>query len=138
MAHSLESRLPFTDHRLVELVWRLPAEFKLRGGIGKYIHREAMRGLVPDYILDTKSKLGFATPIRGQFLARERMGEDPVDILLSKRCLERHLFNEQGLRRLIEIHRRGQHDHSPLLFRLLSVELWFRTLVDTNQHSQNA
>ncbi len=136
MAHSLESRLPFTDHRLVEFVWTLPADFKLRAGVGKYIHREAMRGLVPNHILDAKLKLGFATPIRTQFLRQPRKDEDPVDVLLSKRCIERGIFDEQGLRKIIERHVAGQHDFSPLLFRLLSVELWFRTFIDVGHSTK--
>ena len=131
MANSVESRMPFLDHRLVEFVWSLPAEFKIKMGIGKHIHREAMRGLVPDWILDNRTKFGFNTPIAAQFRKRFPAGEGPIDILVSQRCLDRGIFDRRGLEALIATHRSGKQDHSPLLFRMLSTELWFRAFIDT-------
>lgn len=130
MANGLEARMPFLDHRLVEFVWPLPAEYKVRLGVGKFIHREAMRGLVDDQILDERAKYGFTTPIDQQFRKLYPAGEGPVDVLLSERCLNRGLFDESGLRRLIDAHRSGKVNHGALLFRLLSVELWFRLFMD--------
>ena len=130
MAHSLESRMPFMDHRLVEFVWGLPAEFKIKLGVGKYLHREAMRGLVPDRIVDEHVKFGFNSPIGQQFKPRDGRSSDAVDILLSRTSLDRGLFDADGLRSVVAAHQAGRHDHGPLLFRLLSTELWFRTFVD--------
>lgn len=130
MANSIESRMPFLDHRLVEFVWSLPGDFKIKLGVGKYFHREAMRGLVPDWILDNRTKFGFNSPIATQFRKNFTAGEGPVDILLSMRSLERGLFDKTGMQNLIDAHRRGKRDHSPLLFRLLSAELWFRRFID--------
>jgi asparagine synthase (glutamine-hydrolysing) len=62
MAFSREPRLPFLDHRLVELCASLPTEYLLEGGESKKVMRAAMRGIVPDVILDRKDKVGFATP----------------------------------------------------------------------------
>ena len=67
MAHSIESRLPFLDHRLVEFVFSLPGEYKLRDGRGKALLREAVRDDVPDAILRDRPKLGFVVPIRDWF-----------------------------------------------------------------------
>jgi asparagine synthase (glutamine-hydrolysing) len=131
MANSVESRMPFLDHRLVEFVWSLPAEFKIKLGVGKHIHREAMRGLVPDRILEDRTKFGFNSPIAEQFRKDYPRGEGPIDILLSDRCIERGLFDRAGLQKLIEAHRKGKLDHGPLLFRLLSTELWFRRFIDS-------
>jgi asparagine synthase (glutamine-hydrolysing) len=61
MANSIESRLPFLDHRLIELGTALPTAKKLRRGMGKYVLRQAVRGLVPDRILDNRDKRGFDT-----------------------------------------------------------------------------
>nr|MCU0729419.1 asparagine synthase C-terminal domain-containing protein [Sphingopyxis sp.] len=130
MANSLEARMPFLDHRLVEFVWSLPSDHKLRLGVGKFVHRQAMRGVVPDSILDERVKFGFNTPIGQQFRKAYPQGDGPVDILLSERCLGRGLFDRRGLTALIEAHRSGRVDHGPLLFRLLSTELWFRTFID--------
>lgn len=130
MANSLEARVPFLDHRLVELVWPMPSDFKVRLGLGKYIHREAMRGVVASSILDERTKHGFTTPIGRQF-RKTGLGEsDPLAVLLSDRSLARGLFDRQGLERVAREHLDGRKDHGPLLFRLLSVELWFRIFID--------
>jgi asparagine synthase (glutamine-hydrolysing) len=134
MSNSIESRMPFLDHRLVEFAWSLPAEFKIKLGVGKHIHREAMRGLVPDWILDNRTKFGFNTPIAGQFRKAFPNGDGPIDILLSQKCLQRGLFEAKGLAALIKVHSEGERDHSPLLFRMLSTELWFRTFIDPSLH----
>lgn len=131
MANSLEARMPFLDHRLVEFVWPLPSDYKVRLGVGKYLHREAMRGLVDDAILDDRTKYGFTTPIGRQFRKEYPVGAGPCDLLLSERCIARGLFDRAGLEALIGAHLSGRADHGTLLFRLLSVELWFRTFVDT-------
>ena len=68
MAHSVETRLPFLDHRLVEYAFRLPDKVKLHGGVSKLILRRTMRGIVPDMILDRRDKIGFATPERDWLL----------------------------------------------------------------------
>lgn len=135
MANSLESRMPFLDHRLVEFVWRQPADYKIKLGIGKHLHREAMRGLVPDWILDNRTKFGFNSPIAAQFRKSFQNDADPIEILLSDRSLQRGLFDRTGLSKLIEVHRSGKRDHGPLLFRLLSTELWFRTFIDAGPAS---
>lgn len=130
MANSIESRMPFLDYRLVEFVWRLPSDFKVRLGIGKYLHRQAMRNTVPDWVLDQRMKFGFSTPISQQFRQRHPDGSSAVDVLLESKCAKRGLFNVDGMRQLVQDHRAGQRDHGPLLFRLLSTELWFRRFID--------
>lgn len=130
MANSLESRMPFLDYRLVEYVWRLPSKYKVHLASGKYIHREAMRGKVPDKILDQKVKFGFNTPIAQWFKSQKSGNNQPLDLLLEPRCLERGLFTDAGTRRLVYEHRSGRSDHATLLFRMLSVELWFRRFID--------
>lgn len=130
MAHGLESRMPFMDHRLVEFVWSLPTDYKFRLGVGKYVHRAAMRGLVPDRYLDERVKFGFNSPINDQFRPDAGAASEAVNVLLSQRSLERGLFDPRGLRRIIDVHGSRKKDHGPLLFRLLSTELWFREFVD--------
>src|SRR5215470_12678007 len=66
MATSVESRVPFLDHKLVEFTCRLPERLKLRGGTTKYILRESMKGILPDAIL-SRSKMGFPVPIGAWF-----------------------------------------------------------------------
>lgn len=61
MAHSVESRLPFLDYRVIELGLALPERFKLRGGYGKWVVREAARGLIPEKVRRARYKIGFST-----------------------------------------------------------------------------
>ncbi|MBK7132489.1 MAG: hypothetical protein IPH69_06605 [Bacteroidales bacterium] len=95
MSHSLESRQPYMDYRLVEFVFTLPYSFKIRNGMGKYIHREAMRGIVPENILNNPVKLGFDSPLAGLFTFE---GENSaISILLSDRCISRGLFSRNAI-----------------------------------------
>ena len=128
MAHSIESRLPFLDHRLVEFVFSLPGEYKLRDGRGKALLREAVRGDVPDAILRDRPKLGFVVPIRDWF--RSRPDATVLPVLLSRRCRERGLFNPQALERALGRHISGQVDLSNQIFRWLTLELWCRDALD--------
>jgi asparagine synthase (glutamine-hydrolysing) len=73
MAHSLESRVPFLDYRLVEFVTGLPDHFKIRNGVTKTVLREGMHGLVPAAVLQRRDKMGFVTP--EEVWAKEAGGE---------------------------------------------------------------
>ena len=66
MAASIESRVPFLDHKLVEFTAKMPTKMKLRGRETKWILREAMKGILPDEIL-TRSKMGFPVPVGNWF-----------------------------------------------------------------------
>ncbi|MFZ4543065.1 MAG: asparagine synthase (glutamine-hydrolyzing) [Saprospiraceae bacterium] len=129
MEQSMESRMPFMDYRLVEFVFQLPAQYKIRGAVGKYIHREALRNLMENKHEDFFSplKIGFHSPMTALFLSDEP--NSPSQILLSKRCLERGLFDEKSIRQLISAQRKGK-GQGALLYRLLGVELWFREWID--------
>jgi asparagine synthase (glutamine-hydrolysing) len=130
MANAVESRMPFLDHRLVEYCWKLPQHLKFRDGIGKWIHREAMKGLVPHYILDAKRKLGFTTPIADKFSGDGRSDEDPLSVLRSVELKRRGIFDAEALGKLIDRHRHQAIDAGNLLFRATLVELWFRRFID--------
>ena len=129
MQQSIESRMPFMDYRLVELVFQLPATFKIRNGIGKYLHRRALRDMLaekhPGFF--DPVKIGFHSPAAALFLSEEP--DSPAGILLSRRCLDRGLFNETAICRELSAVRNGRN-HGELLYRLLGVELWFREWID--------
>lgn len=128
MAHSIESRLPFMDYHLVEFSFKLPSEFKVRNGFGKYVHRKAMEGIVPDSVLSERIKHGFSTPL---FHIFSKEGEDSAaGILLSNKCLSRGLFSEKAIRKALDKQRSGTKDFSRYLYRMLNVELWFRNFID--------
>lgn len=128
MAHSLESRLPFMDYRLVEFAFTLPTEHKIEMGMGKIIHRKAMQSIVPDFIINNPIKFGFNTPISELFTQK---GENsPRSIILSEKCLCRGLFSKKKLIKAFQEQDSGRKNHAYVLYRLLLVELWFRTFID--------
>ena len=126
MLHSLESRLPFMDYRLVEYAFKLPSCYKIQQGYGKYIHRKAMDDVLPDNIIYDMNKIGFKSPIEKVFAEDKKV----QDILLSDSLNNRNLFNKNGLEKLLKLTISKKKDHSRLLFRILEVELWFRTFID--------
>jgi asparagine synthase (glutamine-hydrolysing) len=128
MAFSVESRLPFLDHRLVEFVFSLPARHKLRGSASKGILREAMAGDVPKRILERSDKVGFRTPL-GRWIA-ENIDDGIRPMLLSKRCRERGIFDPTRIQRLLDRQSRGPARLERSIFRWISVELWFRLFID--------
>ena len=128
MSHSLESRQPFMDYRLVEFVFTLPFNFKIRNGMGKILHREAMRGIVPEDIIDNPVKLGFDSPL-SELFTREGEGT-AISVLLSDKCISRGLFSKDAITKAFKEQSEQKKNHSRLLFRLLSVELWFREFID--------
>lgn len=127
LANSIESRLPFMDVNLVEFSFKLPYNYKMKNGLGKYIHRKAMKNIVPDYILNNPVKFGFSTPLSQHF---DKIDTEANEILLSETCLNRGIFNSSGLEKFIKNHIDGKKNNSTILFRLLSVELWYRLFID--------
>ncbi len=130
MMHSLESRLPFMDYRLVEFAFRMPLEYKIKNGLGKFIHRACVKDILPDYILNNPLKLGFPSPLKELF--RNTGAEGPLAVLLSDSLRNRNLLNNEVLLTIINEHKLGRKDHSRFLFRLLGVELWFRLFIDSS------
>jgi len=126
MAHSLEARVPLLDHKLVEFAATIPPEFKLREGATKYIFKKAMRGILPDAIID-RQKHGFAVPL-GQWF-KGRFDDFLHDLLLSNTSKRRGILNGDHVDRLIRLHRSGRPLDSQL-WTLISFELWCRTFMD--------
>jgi len=121
MACSIESRVPFLDHPLVEFAARVPDRLKLRDGAGKYIVKKAAEGLVPREILYRK-KMGFPTPIR-QWLRAGGASGMLNGLLDRKGFLAEHL-DLAPVGRLMERHRAGTLDATDRLWRLLNLQLW--------------
>jgi asparagine synthase (glutamine-hydrolysing) len=127
MAASIESRVPFLDHHLVEFAAALPARLKLRGFSTKWILREAVKDLLPASIL-TRRKMGFPVPFAlwmkgpAQRLARE--------ILLDPRTVQRGIIDRRGVERLLGAHATGETEGGDAIWSLLNLELWYRTFID--------
>ena len=127
MAASIESRVPFLDHKLVEFSTALPDRMKLRGWTTKYVLREAMKGLLPEPILN-RSKMGFPTPLGRWFRGEFRPMLD--EFILGERTLARGLFQPDFLQRLVQEHAAGSADHTERLWTLVNFEMWQRQFLD--------
>ena len=127
MANSLEARSPFLDQYLIQFAADVPASLKLKGLTTKYILKKALRGLVPQEIID-RPKHGFGVPVGKWF--RADLKDYVREILLSPEALKRGYFREEGLRWLIQQHQEGKRDFGPQLWALLTFELWHRIFID--------
>jgi asparagine synthase (glutamine-hydrolysing) len=125
MAFSIESRVPFLDHRLVELAFALPDAAKRSAGWSKYGMRRALNGLLPRSIVWRRDKKGFPTPV-GHWLRDER-GAAALDLLRDPNRRSRKLLPQPGVDRFIREHLEGRADRSWQLWRALSLELWLET-----------
>lgn len=138
MAHGVETRFPFLDHRLVEFAARIPPEMKLRGLREKHILREATADLLPPSIL-ARSKQPYRAPDTQSFT-----GSDApyVEELLSPQALAASgNFNPQSTAKLVEKSRRqsaGSFRDNAAFVGILSTQLWYRQFAATRQHHQTA
>jgi asparagine synthase (glutamine-hydrolysing) len=127
MAHSLEARSPFLDHRVLELAASLPPGYKLRGGTGKYILKKALAGIVPAEIRG-RAKMGFGVPV-GRWFRRE-LKPMAYDVLLDARAAGRGYFRPEAVRALLNEHQGRRVDHGHRIWALLILELWHREFID--------
>jgi asparagine synthase (glutamine-hydrolysing) len=124
MAWGLESRLPFLDHRIVELAFRMPPLFKYRDGKAKSALLAAVKNVIPDAVGNRRDKKGFPVPfvewthgpLRGLV----------TDILLGRRARQRGIFEAEGVERMLQ----DERPFGRSLWGLLSLETWYQTFID--------
>ena len=131
MAASIESRVPFLDHLLVEWAMRVPAKIQIHGTAGKRILKKGMEDLLPQSIL-YRPKLGFPTPWSG-WLAGAQL-DQIEETLLEPRSMQRGFFKRDAVRRLFAEHRAKYRDHYDRIWRLLNLELWHRVCLEGEPH----
>ena len=135
MAASIESRVPFLDHPLVEFTARIPANEQIKGMAGKFILKEAVEDLLPREII-YRHKMGFPTPW-AYWLAGPQLQQ--IETLLTEpRCATRGLFRPETISRIFAEHRSGHRDHGNRIWRLLNLELWQRVCLEGDLESQSA
>jgi asparagine synthase (glutamine-hydrolysing) len=127
MAASIESRVPFLDHVLVEFAASIPARFKTRRMSGKLILKSAVKDLLPESIIHRR-KMGFPTPLATWILGPQLTTLEQM--LLSPRSVSRGFFRPEAVRRLFAEHRAKHRDHSDRIWRLLNFEIWQRVFFD--------
>lgn len=127
MANALEARSPFLDHQLMELAATIPAHLKVRGGEKKWILREALRGWLPDDLLD-RPKQGFSVPLSSWL--RGDLRTWAADILLDPGTLGRGYFRADAIEALLARHAEGVDGEDKRIWALVMHELWHRDFVD--------
>lgn len=128
MSQSLESRSPFLDYRLVEFCFSLPNRFKIRDGTGKWLLREAMKGILPEPVRVRKDKAGFIAPADRWF---RTVNKDQLNALLNSESFKkRDLFDMNAARSLFEEHLSEKKNHQMVLWQIINLELWFRRFFD--------
>jgi asparagine synthase (glutamine-hydrolysing) len=123
MATSIELRVPFLDHRLVEYAATTPSRYKIRGGDTKFILKRAMRGQLPPRIVQRR-KMGFPTPLEIMF--RGELFDYARDTLLSSQATNRGYFDTRAVEQLLLDHRHGKAANHREIWQLLVLEEWHR------------
>jgi asparagine synthase (glutamine-hydrolysing) len=124
MANSLELRVPFLDHRLVEYAASTPSRYKIRGATSKYVLKKALEDDLPRQTI-TRKKMGFPTPLKQMF--RGELFEYTRDTLLSSDAVGRGYFDQAAVRRLLEDHHREKAANHIQIWQLLVLEEWHRS-----------
>ena len=127
MAASIESRVPFLDHVLVEFTASIPAKYETRGLAGKFILKSAVEDVLPREVV-YRQKMGFPTPW-AYWLAGPQL-DQLEQLLLEPRTRERGYFDPEAVQTLFAEHRAGSRDHGNRIWRLLNLELWERVCVE--------
>jgi len=127
MASSLEARCPLLDHVLVEWAASLASEWKMRGGVRKYLLRKLAQRLgIPARVLD-RPKQGFAMPLSDWW--RKELKEGMLAILLEPQTLQRGYFDPKAVRTLVNEHLSGRRNRPTDIWLLLIFELWHRNFL---------
>jgi len=135
MSSSLEARVPFLDHRLVEFTMDIPEEWKTHGGEPKYLLKKAVEDLLPHDLIYRK-KQGFGAPmsdwLRGEF------GRQAEARILGSGLMQRGFFKIEYVKKLIDEHRSGQSDNGLYIWTLFNLTAWYDYWIDTASEQQGA
>jgi asparagine synthase (glutamine-hydrolysing) len=122
MAFSIESRVPFLDHRLVEYAFTLSNQMKINKGVTKHILRESMRGILPDSIANRMDKKGFVTPGEVKWL------RGPLRFLIEDIDYSNLSMLDTGkAKKLVEEYKKGDNSNAKLVWRLATMSRWLRS-----------
>ncbi len=122
MRFSLESRVPFLDHRLVEFAFALGLEDKIHQAQTKYILRQSLKGIVPNVILGRRDKKGFVTPGEVRWL------RGPLKHLLEQDFSDLDMLNQRRVKQVVEDYRKGNNRYAKTVWRLIMLKLWLERL----------
>ncbi|HMB17661.1 MAG TPA: asparagine synthase (glutamine-hydrolyzing) [Candidatus Paceibacterota bacterium] len=123
MAHSVETRVPFLDKRLIELAIRIPQSLKIKNGNGKRMLKKAVKGIIPDEIINREKK-GFSGPM-SEWLKKPETAKPLTDKIFNSKLRERDIINYDYVKKLIKNHQKGLVDNNFKIWNLISLSLWY-------------
>ncbi|GAB5429122.1 MAG: asparagine synthase (glutamine-hydrolyzing) [Devosia indica] len=127
MTSSLEARVPFLDHKLVEFSMDIPQSWKVKNNEPKYLLKKAVEDLLPHDLIYRK-KQGFGAPM-SQWL-RGNFGKTARDVILGSRLFDQGYFKRAEIERMIEAHRSNKEDNSQYIWTLFNVASWYDYWID--------
>ena len=125
MGVSLETRVPFLDHRVAEIAWRMPLDIKINNGVGKWPVRQVLYKYVPKKLVE-RPKAGFSIPV-GQWM-RDPLREWADDLLDESRMQSQGYFNHKLVRKIWDQHLNGSYDWTSKLWAILMFNAWINKL----------
>lgn len=124
MANSLETRVPLLDHRIAELAWSLPLDYKIRQGEGKWPLKQVLFRHVPRELIE-RPKMGFGIPLHDWLRGSLR---DWAEALLDEKLLlQQGYFNPEPIRTMWKEHISGLYNHQHHLWDILMFQAWLET-----------
>jgi len=129
MAASVELRVPFLDHKLVEFAFNIPDHIKIQGSEGKLILKKTVEGILPNEVIYRKKK-GFPVPISKWFSGD--LHNIASEVLLDEKTLNRGYFKRIYIEKILRNHKDKSQDFSRRIFSLLVLELWHRMYMEEN------
>jgi len=121
MAYSIEARVPFLDHRMVEFALGVPGDLKVRGAETKAFVRRALKGILPDEVINRRDKLGYPTPYTRWI--REELAEE-TRAWLYDRVMQRGWYDRAQIERVWRQHSAGLRNFGNLIHCLIAIEMW--------------
>jgi len=128
MAFSIESRVPYLDYRLVEYIFSLPNNQKIRKGTTKWVMRQASRGLMPEKIRARQDKIGFATPEESWI--KKDLKDSMKKVFSSKSFQSRGFYNQEKTLEKFDQYLTGKIKNYSIFWRLYNLEIWYRIFID--------
>ncbi len=136
MAHSIESRVPFLDYRLVEFAFKLPSDYKVNRNYGKYIHRMALNKIAPKEIAERKDKIGFTAP--GEAFWLKKQLKPMLDgIFASEEYKNRGIYNYKLIDKVKKDYFNGNQANGNILWKIISTEIWFNIFFDNKSFGED-
>jgi asparagine synthase (glutamine-hydrolysing) len=128
MAVSVEARVPFLDHRLVEFAFRIPQELKIKDGIPKYILKKACEGIIPNEIIYRK-KQGFNAPIE-EWLRTGRLAPYVRDRIMSSGLMRLDIFRKEYIDYMFTQHKAHKANYSTQLWGIMLACMWYDRFIE--------